>query len=55
MFGAKYLDLLSIIDKLGDGVQQSDLTLAELGLGKVLTEGLVDLQNKEDVRMGWNG
>lgn len=55
MFGTKYLDLLSMIDKLGDGIQQSDLTLAELGLGKILTEGLVDLPNKVDVCLGWTG
>jgi hypothetical protein len=53
MFGAKYLDLLSMIDKLGDGIQQSDLTLAELGLSRVLTVRLVDLPNKVDVRLGW--
>lgn len=55
MFSTKYLDVLSVVDKLGDRIQQSDLTLAELGLSKVLTERLVDLPNKVDMRLDWTG
>jgi hypothetical protein len=55
MFGTKYLDVLSMIDKLGDGIQQFTLTLTELNLAKVLTERLVDLPNKVDMRLGWTG
>jgi hypothetical protein len=55
MFGTKYSDVLSMIDKLGDGIQQSTLTLTELGLSRVLTERLVDLLNKVDMRLGWTG
>jgi hypothetical protein len=55
MSGTKYSDVLSIINKLGNGIQQSDFTLAELGLGNVLTDGLVDLPNKVDVGLGWTG
>jgi len=55
MFGTKYLDILSMIDKLGDGIQQSDLTLAELGLSEILAEWHVDLPDKVDVRLGWTG
>jgi hypothetical protein len=53
VFGTKYLDVLSMVDKLGDGIQQSDLAFAELGLSKILMVRLVDLPNKVDVRLGW--
>lgn len=55
MFGTKYPNVLSMIDKLGDGIQQSNLTLAELGLSKALTEWLVDLPYKVDMRLDWTG
>jgi hypothetical protein len=55
MSGTKNRDLLSMIDKLGDGIQQSDLTLEELGLSKVLVERLVDLLDNVDMSLGWTG